>query len=229
MLFRQLFDRESCTYTYIVADSETLNAVIIDPVEELYERDVQILKELDLQLKYVFETHVHADHVTSAYRFKDEHGASVMLGAGTQLDCADKLLQEDEIVELDSLKIRTILTPGHTNGCTCFYVEDRVFTGDTLMVRGCGSTDFQEGSADTLFDSVREKLFALPDSTLVFPGHDYKGRTCSSVAEEKAHNPRLKMDNSRDQFVQIMNDLNLPYPKKIDEAVPANSKCGRRA
>ncbi|MEO0335782.1 MAG: MBL fold metallo-hydrolase [Pseudomonadota bacterium] len=229
MIFRQLFDRESCTYTYIVADPETRSAAIIDPVLEMFDRDVQVLGELSLSLKYSIETHVHADHITSAFKLKEELGAEILLGESTGLECADRLLKENEIVDLDSLRIETILTPGHTNGCTCFVVGDRVFTGDTLMIRGCGRTDFQEGSSRTLFASVREKLFSLPDETLVYPGHDYKGRTCSSIGEEKAHNPRLKVDNTLEQFAEIMDNLNLAYPKKIDVAVPANKNCGREA
>ena len=226
MLFRQLFDLESSTYTYVLGDEKTKNSIIIDPVLEQKERDLGLLSELGLQLKYIFETHVHADHVTSAGELRKATGAKICAGASTNLECADFLLKDNEDLDLDSLKIRTILTPGHTDGCTSYYIDGMVFTGDALMIRGCGRTDFQQGSPETLFESVREKLFSLPNETLVYPGHDYKGRTCSSIAEEKAHNPRLKLNNTQEQFAEIMNNLNLPNPKQIDRAVPANLKCG---
>ena len=153
-------------------------------------------------------------------------GAKILVGKGTGLKSADQLLEDGEEISLGDLNVKTIVTPGHTNGCTSFFIEDRVFTGDALLVRGCGRTDFQQGSNETLFHSVREKLFVLPKSTLVFPGHDYKGRTCSSIGEEMEFNPRLKMENTLQQFSEIMNNLKLNPPAQIDLAVPANMNSG---
>ncbi|MCJ8277681.1 MAG: MBL fold metallo-hydrolase [Bdellovibrionales bacterium] len=226
LIFRQLFESESSTYTYILGDALTGEGIIVDPVIETLERDLQITAELGLKIKYVVDTHVHADHVTSSGAIKNRTGAEIVLGKSTGLKTADHLLDDGEELSFGSFKIRTLLTPGHTNGCTSFVVKNMVFTGDTLLIRGCGRTDFQEGSRETLFKSVREKLFSLPDETLVYPGHDYKGRTCSSIGEEKKWNPRLKMSNSFEVFKSIMDGLNLAHPKKIDVAVPANLKHG---
>lgn len=228
MIFRQLFDGATSTYTYLLADTDLKEGVIIDPVLENLARDLEIIQELGIHLRWVVETHVHADHVTSASAIKEKTGAKIALGAGAKVSCADRLFQENEEIAFGDYCLKVISTPGHTNGCTSYYLKDYcVFTGDTLLIRGCGRTDFQEGSSEVLFHSVREKLFKLPDATLVYPAHDYKGRMASSIFEEKQFNPRLKLTKTKDQFVEIMKNLKLDYPKQIDRAVPANLKCGK--
>ncbi len=226
LIFRQLFEPISSTYTYILGDSESKEALIIDPVQETMERDLQILSELHLNLKVILETHIHADHITSSGPLREKTGAAIFVGAGTDLTTADRLLKDGESFNWGSFEMKTLATPGHTDGCTSFYMAPFVFTGDALLIRGCGRTDFQQGSSETLFHSVRDKLFTLPEETLVYPAHDYKGRTCSSIKEEKEFNPRLKMSNSMDDFKTIMENLNLSPPKKIDVAVPANQNSG---
>lgn len=227
MLFRQLLDAESSTLTYLIADPKTREAVIIDTVFEKHDRDAKLLRELDLKLKYILETHVHADHITGAHRLKEAFGARIALGAGSGVTCADDLLADGQTVKVGDITVKALATPGHTGGCTSYHVGNMVFTGDTLFIRGCGRTDFQQGSADLLYKSVHEKLFSLPDETLVYPGHDYNGQTASTIGEEKRHNPRLKTANSKDIFVGIMKGLKLADPKRIHEAVPANMECGR--
>ena len=224
--FRQLFDRQTCTYTYLLMDTESSEAALIDPVAELMDRDSTLIQELGLDLKYVIETHIHADHVTSSGKLKEKTGAALVLGKKTGVDGADIYMTDGETLKLGAFEIRAIETPGHTSGCTSFYVEGHVFTGDALLVRGCGRTDFQEGSAEVLFSSVRDKLFALPDETVVCPGHDYQGRTRSSIGEEKQFNIRLRLDIGLQKFVRIMGNLQLDPPQKIDVAVPANQKFG---
>lgn len=229
MIFRQLQDKESSTFTYLLADDSSPEklAIIIDPVIENYERDQRILKELGLMLLYSVETHIHADHITAGSLFKKDWKVKLVAGKSTNLSCADILLADNEVLEFGGLKLKALSTPGHTEGCTSYFIKDRVFTGDTLLIRGCGRTDFQGGSSEQLFKSVRERLFALPDSTLVFPGHDYKGNMNSSIGEEKAHNPRLALSISESEFVEIMANLNLPPPQKIEASVPRNQKCGQ--
>ncbi len=226
IIFRQLFESESSTYTYILADARTKEAILIDSVQETMDRDLQIIEELHLNLKVLLETHIHADHITASGPIREKLKVHIYAGAGTELKTADRLLKDGEVFEVGTMVFKTLATPGHTDGCTSFLMHDRVFTGDTLLIRGCGRTDFQQGSNEKLFNSVREKLFQLPDETLVYPAHDYKGRTCSSIGEEKEFNPRLKLSNSFEQFAEIMDGLNLPHPKKIDVAVPANNKSG---
>lgn len=226
LIFRQLFETESSTYTYILADGKTKEAIIIDPVQETYDRDMTLIQEMGLKLKYCLETHIHADHITSAKKIKEKTGAQLVLGAGSKLKTADILLNDNENLQFGEITLKAILTPGHTDGCTSYYTPGYVFTGDTLLIRGCGRTDFQQGSSQTLFHSVREKLFSLPNETLVYPGHDYKGRTCSSIAEEKENNPRLNLKIKENEFVEIMKNLKLDKPKKIDTAVPANLNHG---
>ncbi|MBM75701.1 MAG: MBL fold metallo-hydrolase [Proteobacteria bacterium] len=228
MLFRQLYDRSSCTYTYLIADSQTKEALLIDPVRDLIDRDVQLLEELGLSLSYTVETHVHADHITSSALLRQRFNSKGIISSVSGNTCADVLVDDGQELQLGSIRLRFLHTPGHTNGCMSIHLpeEGMVFTGDTLMIRGCGRTDFQEGDADTLFSSVRDKIFTLPDETLIYPGHDYKGRTASSVAEEKRFNLRLNLSKSREDFREIMENLNLSYPKKIDIAVPANLRCG---
>ena len=215
MIFRQLFDGESSTYTYILGDKTSKRALIIDPVRVQVERDLKMLEELGLQLEYILETHVHADHVTSASQLRQRTGAKTVYGSGTNLECADILLKDGETLDCSGIKVKAIHTPGHTNGCVSYHIGDKVFTGDTLMIRACGRTDFQEGSNVNLYRSVREKLFALPDETYVYPAHDYLGRTVSTIEEEKEFNPRLGISKTLQDFVAFMEARKLPYPKII--------------
>lgn len=227
MIFRQLFDRETSTFTYLVADEATREAALVDPVIENAERDLRLLEDLSLRLVAVLETHVHADHVTAAGTLRERTGAKTYVSARGGAPCADVLVNDGDEIRIGGLSIRALATPGHTNGCVSYLVGDRVFTGDALLVRGCGRTDFQEGDAATLYRSVHEKLFTLPDATLVYPAHDYRGFTSSTIGEEKRLNPRLGGTVTLEAFVATMNALDLPPPAKIHEAVPANRACGQ--
>lgn len=228
MLFRQLFDLESSTYTYLLADEETKEAVLIDPVFEQIERDVGILKELGLRLTHVLDTHVHADHVTAAGTLRERLGAKTVVSERSGSGCPDLLVKDGDHVDFGRYRLEVRETPGHTNGCITYVLSDHsmAFTGDALLIRGTGRTDFQQGDASTLYRSVHDKIFTLPDSCTLYPAHDYKGRTSSSVGEEKQHNPRLGDGRSQADFVRIMSELKLAYPKKMDVAVPANLHCG---
>jgi sulfur dioxygenase len=224
--FKQLIERESCTYTYLLWDKSTMEGLVIDPVIDVIDRDLSILKDLGINLKYILETHVHADHISSAKSIRQLTGAKIVLGENSGVK-ADILIKDNEELELGELQIKAILTPGHTGGCTSFYIDGLVFTGDTLFIRGCGRTDFQAGSNEKLFDSVRTKLFALDDNTVVYPGHNYNGRLDSTIGEEKMFNPKLKLENSYEDFENIMKNLNLELPKKIKESVPVNMELGK--
>ena len=222
---RQLFDRESCTYTYLLVDSSTGEGAVIDGVLETYERDMQIINELGIELLYAIETHAHADHITSAGKMRERIGARLVYGESSAIEAIDIPLRDGETITLGHYQIRAIATPGHTNGCTSYFVDGKLFSGDTLLIRGCGRTDFQHGDAGQLYDSITQKLFVLSDDTIVYPAHDYNGRTASTIGEEKTWNPRLA-GRSRDDFVELMNNLNLDMPKRINEAVPANMRVG---
>lgn len=224
--FRQLFDEKSWTYTYLLADINSKEAILIDPVLEQAKRDTQLLQELGLTLTYALNTHMHADHITGTGYLKQLLPGTLSVISEASGAKADKHLKDNEVVQFGRFELRALGTPGHTNGCMTFVVEEQgiAFTGDTLLIRGCGRTDFQEGNSRTLYKSVHEKIFALPDNFRLFPAHDYKGNTQTTVAEEKQYNPRLTKDI--DTFVEIMENLNLPYPKMIDKAVPANRECG---
>jgi sulfur dioxygenase len=227
MLFRQLFDAESSTYTYLVADAKAGVAALVDPVREHLARDLQLLQELGLKLRWIFETHIHADHVTSASELRTQTGAQTACGPRGAI-CADVHARHGQVLELGALSVQVLETPGHTDDSVSFLVQDRVFTGDALMVRTVGRTDFQNGNPRTLYRSVTQVLFALPDDVLVFPAHDYKGQTVSTIGEEKRFNTRVA-GRSEEDFVTLMNGLKLPPPKKLVEAVSANQSCGRTA
>ncbi len=230
MLFRQLIDSDTSTYTYLLADPATGDAVLIDSVAGQVERDIQLLDELGLTLRYALETHVHADHVTASGQLRDRLGAKTVVSALGGADCADVHVLDGHELTFGRFTVEVRATPGHTSGDVTYVVRDGArtlaFTGDTLLVRGCGRTDFQEGDARTLYRSVHTRIYDLPDTTVVYPGHDYRGRTSTTVGEEKAHNPRLKLANSEDDFVAIMDGLELAYPRYIDVALPANRACG---
>ncbi|MEF8792317.1 MBL fold metallo-hydrolase [Thiohalorhabdus sp.] len=226
MIFRQLFEGISSTYTYLIASEETGRALLVDPVLPTWQRDLEVISELGLSLAYTVETHIHADHITSAKMLKQEAGSRIAGPALDGLSCTEAPLADGIPFTVDDIGLEPIHTPGHTDNHLAYRVADRVLTGDALMIDGCGRTDFQNGDAGTLYDSVTGRLFALSDDTLVFPAHDYNGRHVSSIAQEKERNPRLGSGKTRSEFIEIMNDLNLPYPKFIDYAVPGNQDCG---
>lgn len=224
MILRQLFDRESSTYTYLIADPGSGEAALIDPVREQLERDLRLLDELGLRLAYVLETHVHADHITAAGLLRERTGARTAASAAGA-PCVDVRLHHGKQLALGSLLITALETPGHTDDGMSFLCEGHVFTGDTLLVRGCGRSDFQNGDPGQLFDSISVVLFGLPGDTAVWPAHDYRGLTCSTIAEERRFNPRLA-GKSREEFIRLMNGLTLPLPERLAQAVPANRACG---
>ena len=230
MIFRQLFEPSSSAYTYLIACEETREAVLIDPVLETVERDLALLDELGLTLKYTIETHIHADHVTGAARLREATGCKAAVPEKSAADHVDIPIREGEAIEIGKLRLEPLYTPGHTDDHHVYVLRaaggSRVFTGDVLMIDGCGRTDFQNGDAATLYRSVHEKIFTLPEDTLVYPGHDYQQRRVSSVGQEKARNPRLGGGRTVEEFVAIMDGLNLPRPRKMDIAVPANRGCG---
>jgi sulfur dioxygenase len=229
MLLRQLFDAESSTYTYLLADEETREAVLIDPVREQLDRDLELLAELGLELVHALETHVHADHVTGASLLRACTGARTVVSRDAGAPCADVLVEDGDVIRFGKHTLTVLATPGHTNGCVTYVTADRAmaFTGDALLIRGCGRTDLQQGDARTLYRSVHGKIFTLPDACTIYPGHDYKGCSSSTVGEEKALNPRLGGGRTEGEFVAIMQSLDLSVPRKIDVAVPANARCGR--
>ena len=222
----QLFDTESSTFTYILAAPESNEAVIVDPVERHWERDLQHLERLGLTLAYVLETHAHADHVTSAGKLRALTGARAAVPSGCGIPPAEVQLEDGDTIRFGAGEtIEVLHTPGHTAGSMSYVWRGNVFTGDTVLIDGCGRTDFQSGSAEALYDSVMNKLFTLPDATRVWPAHDYKGQSVSTIGWEKRHNARLA-GRSREQFVTLMGELNLPRPRLIDVAVPANQNLG---
>jgi len=228
MIFRQLYDRETCTYTYLLADKQSREAVLIDPVLEQVERDTTLLKEFGLTLVASVETHVHADHITGGGQLRELTGAKFAVSALGEVEGAEIQLRDGDTIAFGRHQLEVRSTPGHTAACTSFYLPEAgmIFTGDALFIRSCGRTDFQEGDSHTLYRSVHEQIFSLPDDTFIYPGHDYKGRTVSTVGEEKAFNHRLGGGRSVEDFATIMTELNLAHPKKIAVAVPANQRCG---
>ena len=229
MIFRQLFDPVSSTYTYLLADCASREAVLIDPVFEQARRDVALVNELGLKLLWTLETHVHADHVTGAWILKERLGSRIALCCAGGAEGADRLLAHEEKIQFGKRHLEVRQTPGHTNGCVTYVLDERsmAFTGDTLLIRGCGRTDFQQGDARALYRSVRTEIFSLPDRCTLYPGHDYRGLTATSVGEEKLYNPRLAESIGEQDFVGYMTNLGLPHPKQMEVAVPANLKCGK--
>lgn len=226
MIFRQLFEPLSSTYTYLFACEQTGQAVLLDPVVASMDRDLAALQELGLTLAYTLDTHIHADHITGALELKKKTGCKIAAPAIDRLPCVDVGMEEGKPLAVGRLSLQGLHTPGHTDGHFAYLLGDRVFTGDALLIEGCGRTDFQNGDADSLYRSVREKLFSLPDDYLVYPAHDYQDRRVSSIAQERKRNPRLGGERTLEEFRDIMDNLNLPYPKFIDYAVPGNRQCG---
>ncbi|NER81722.1 MAG: MBL fold metallo-hydrolase [Leptolyngbya sp. SIO1D8] len=229
MLFRQLFDPETSTYTYLIADPVLKEAVLVDPVYEQVDRDYQLLEELGLTLKFCLETHIHADHITGTGKLRERMGCEGIVPANAQTACADRHVEHGETLHIGNIPIHAIETNGHTDSHMAYWVNGtHVLTGDALFIRGCGRTDFQSGDAGTLYDHVTQRLFTLPEETWVYPGHDYRGHTVSTIGEEKQFNPRFK-GRTRGEFIVFMGSLNLANPRKMMEAVPANKRCGKVA
>ena len=226
MLFKQLFDQETWTYTYLIADPVSKDAILIDPVNTHIDEYIELLAAHGLQLKYSLETHVHADHITASGLLRQRLGAQTGVSGLCGAESADIQIQDGDIFKFAANEqVRVIATPGHTRGSISFFWRDRLFSGDSLLIGGCGRTDFQGGDAGALYDCITQRLFTLPDETLVYPGHDYQQHWVSSIMQERTTNPRLA-GKTREQFIEIMNNLNLPKPRLIDEAVPANRYCG---
>ncbi|MBC8339436.1 MAG: MBL fold metallo-hydrolase [Rhodospirillales bacterium] len=228
MIFRQLFDSVSCTYTYLLGSRPGGEALLIDPVLEKTERYLQLLDELDLTLVKAVDTHVHADHITALGALRDKTHCVTVMGKMSDVDQVSMRVDDGDKIEIEGLALNVLYTPGHTNDSYSYALPDRVFTGDALFIRGTGRTDFQNGDNADAYHSLFDKLLTLPDETLVYPGHDYKGDTVSTIGEEKAFNPRLQV-HSADEYADIMNNLNLPNPKHMDVAVPANLAIGLSA
>jgi sulfur dioxygenase len=228
LIFRQLFDQQSSTYTYLLADGTTREAVLVDPVFEQVRRDTALIEELGLRLLYTIDTHVHADHVTGAWILKRRTGSQIAISAASGAEGADRYLSHGDRCEFGARHLVVHATPGHTNGCISLVLDDEsmAFTGDCLLIRGTGRTDFQHGDPHAMFRAVHQQIFTLPEACLLYPAHDYHGLTVTSVGEERRFNPRLGGELCEDDFIGYMSNLHLPHPKKIDIAVPANLKCG---
>ena len=225
MIFKQIFDTETSTYTYIIASAKGREAVIIDPVLENVEDYINILKELDLKLVKVIDTHIHADHITGASKLKQATNCITIMGEHTPADTVEIKVKDDEIIDIDNLKIRSMYTPGHTSDSYSFLLDNYLFTGDTLLINGTGRTDFQNGSSKDAYNSLFNNLLKLPEEKLVYPGHDYNGKFSSTIGNEKKFNPRLQV-KSVDEYVDIMSKLNLAKPKMIETNVSRNIKLG---
>ncbi len=223
MIFEQLFDTKSSTYTYIVSSGKGREALIIDPVIEHTEKYIKILKNLDLKLVKVIDTHIHADHITGLNELNKRTNCTRVMGEKSKSEVIDLKIKDNEKIKIENIELKAIYTPGHTDCSYSYLMNDRVFTGDTLLINGTGRTDFQSGSSEDAYDSLFNKLLKLPESTLVYPAHDYNGKKFSTIESEKNNNPRLQV-SSKDEFVEIMENLNLENPKMIDVAVPANLK-----
>ena len=225
MIFKQVFDQKSSTYTYIIASAEGREALIIDPVLENVEDYIKLLTELNLKLVKVIDTHIHADHVTGAGKLRDKTQCVTIMGEHTPTDAVEIKVKDEEIIKLDQLKIKALYTPGHTSDSFSFLMDNYLFSGDTLLINGTGRTDFQNGSSKDAYNSLFNRLLKLPDETLVYPAHDYKGEKVSTIGKEKKFNPRLQVNNV-EEYIEIMNNLNLKKPVAIDFNVANNLKLG---
>jgi glyoxylase-like metal-dependent hydrolase (beta-lactamase superfamily II) len=225
MIFRQLFERESSTYSYLLARRPGGEALLIDPVKSEVPKYLRLLSDLDVKLVFAVDTHVHADHITGLGQLREATACTTVMGSQSRAECVSRRVADGEELSVDGLRLRAVYTPGHTDDSYSFVMPDRVFTGDTLLIRGTGRTDFQNGDARAQYDSLFNRLLRLPDETLVYPAHDYKGWTVSTIAEERAHNPRLQVQ-SEAEYVALMRALRLDNPKQMDVAVPANLACG---
>jgi len=226
MIFQQLFEPLSSTYTYLIACEETGEATLVDPVVPTIDRDLEALSDLGLKLIQTIETHVHADHITSALQLREQTGCKIAFPAVDNIECADIQIEEGRPIWIGSLELQPLYTPGHTDDHFCYLLGNKLLTGDCLLIEGCGRTDFQNGNSRELYSSITEKLFRLADETLVYPAHDYKQRWVSCIGQEKQRNPRIGDSKSLEDFVKIMDELELPYPTFIDYAVPGNRLCG---
>ena len=225
MIFKQVFDTKSSTYTYIIASAEGREALIIDPVLENVEDYIKILNQLNLKLVKVIDTHIHADHVTGAGKLRDKTKCVTIMGEHTPTDAVEVKVKDGEIIKLDKLNFRALYTPGHTSDSFCFLMDNYLFSGDTLLINGTGRTDFQNGNSKDAYNSIFNRLLKLPEETLLYPAHDYKGQTVSTIGKEKRSNPRLQVKNV-DEYIEIMNNLNLKKPEKFDYNVENNLKLG---
>ncbi len=228
MIFRQLFDPESSTYTYLIARRPGAEALLIDPVREQIPEYLKLVEALDLKLVVAADTHLHADHITGLGALRDATACATVMGEQTRADCVSTKLREGDRLDIDGIRLDVLYTPGHTDDSYSFLMPDRVFTGDTLLIQGTGRTDFQNGDPRAQYDSLFNKLLKLPSDTLVYPAHDYNGRTVSTIGEERQLNPRLQVE-SVDEYAAMMNSLKLSDPRLMDVAIPANTACGKRA
>lgn len=225
MIFRQFFESESCTYTYLLASGPGREAIIIDPVDSQADKYTKIINELSVKLVVALDTHTHADHITATGPLRQKTDCLIAMGEFSKAQCVDLRYREGEKIDIDGIKLEAMYTPGHTNEHFSFKMQDRVFTGDCLLIRATGRTDFQNGDSYAQYDSIFNKLLKLPDDTLVYPAHDYNGWMVSTIAEERLYNPRLQV-STPEEYAEIMDNLNLPQPEMIDVAVPANLLCG---
>ena len=226
MIFKQVFDKKSSTYTYLIASAKGREAVIIDPVIENVDSYITLLNELDLKLVKVIDTHIHADHITGASKLKKVTNCSTIMGEHTPADTVEIKVKDEEIIKIDQIEIKAMYTPGHTSDSYSFLMNKYLFSGDTLLINGTGRTDFQNGISKDAYNSLFNKLLKLPDDTVLYPGHDYNGKLSSTIGKEKQHNPRLQVENV-DQYIEIMSNLNLSKPKMIDHNISRNLKLGK--
>ena len=226
MIFKQVFDQKSSTYTYLIASAKGREALIIDPVIENVDSYIALLNELDLKLVKVIDTHIHADHITGASRLKKVTNCSTIMGEHTPADAVEVKVKDEEIIKIDQITIKAMYTPGHTSDSYSFLMDKYLFSGDTLLINGTGRTDFQNGSSKDAYNSLFNKLLKLPDDTVLYPGHDYNGKLSSTIGKEKQHNPRLQVENV-DQYIEIMSNLNLSKPKMIDHNISKNLRLGK--
>ena len=225
MIFKQVFDKKTSTYTYLIASSKGREALIIDPVLDNVEEYIGLLNELDLKLVKVIDTHIHADHITGASKLKEQTNCTTIMGEKTPAEAVEIKVKDEEIIKIDQIEIKALYTPGHTSDSFSFLMNDYLFSGDTLLINGTGRTDFQNGNAKDAYNSIFKKLLKLPEETLLYPAHDYNGKKVSSIGDEKKFNPRLQI-TSENEYIEIMNNLNLPEPKLMDINVARNIKLG---